>query len=281
MAACSVTGGTSVRWIILPNSRDKEDWRQAINAAIEANPLLDVSDFIMTEHVGDAIEQGAAPDRIAAVISAIGPGDPLLLANPETRHAEVGVSTHPASELIRVRADRVFGPTSVKTGTVELFSDLIVAVPRTMGSTPFEEALAFALESFGTERRSATWRRELFSYPKPPIADEPPYTFDLSGRPKFVIFGPYLTMPPGLWTARFELTFDASSTRHRYRADWGGVTEYQSVEFRPERAGVYQIELAHEWTEAAPCELRLLSMEGVFEGQVTFSGAEIELTEAR
>jgi len=277
MAARSVTGRTPVRWIILPNSRDKEDWRQAIIAAIEANPLLDASDFILTEHVAHAIESGLEPDRIAAIISAVGPGDPLMLANPETRHSEVASSTRPASEFIRLRADRIFGPTSFRTGTIELFSDLAVAVPKTPDSTPFEEALAFALESFGPARHSAQWSRDLFSYPKPPLANEPPHTFDLTGRPKFLVFGPYLTMPAGAWTARFELTFDAPSTRHRYRADWGGVTEYQSLEFRPERPGVYQIELTHDWSEAAPCELRLLVMEGVFEGRVTFNGAEVGL----
>lgn len=281
MVESSVIQQACERWIILPHSRDQHAWRRVIDRALENNATLDKSSYTFTEDVAEALASGTGQDNITAIISSVGPGDPVLLADPDTRHAEVAERTRLASRLLGLRPDRVFGPTRFKTGPVDIFPGLSVVAPPALDATPYETALAFALESFGPARRSATWRRELFSYPKPPVTDEPPYTFDLSGRPKFVIFGPYLTMPPGLWTARFELTFDTSSTRHRYRADWGGVTEYQSVEFRPERAGVYQIELAHEWTEAAPCELRLLSMEGVFEGQVTFSGAEIELTEAR
>lgn len=275
MAESSVTLHTSQRWIILPNSRDQDDWRQAISRAIASNPTLVGSDFVLTEQVREALDSGASHDDIAAIISMTGPGDPQLLSNPDTRHSEVSARTGFVDDLMQLRADRVFGPTSFQSGAAEIFPGLIVTAPRVAAPTSYEAALAYALESFGPARHSAKWRRDLFSYPKPPMTDEPPYTFDLTGRPKFVVFGPYLTMPVGRWTARFELIFDAPATRHRFRADWGGVAEFQSLEFRPERPGRYQIELTHEWAEAAPCELRLLALEGIFEGKVTFDGAEI------
>lgn len=278
MAESSLTQKTPERWIILPHSRDQHAWRHEIDLALEKTAARDRSPYRFTDNVAEALNSGAQNENIAAIISIVGPGDPTLLANPDTRHAEVETRTRLASDFVRLRADRVFGPSNFQAGAVELFSGLAVTAPKSSSATPYEAALAFALESFGRARRSARWRPELFSYPKPPLAGEPPYTFDLTGRSQFVLFGPYLTMPPGVWTARFELTFDAPSTRHRYRADWGGVTEYQSVEFRPERPGLYQIQLTHEWNEAAPCELRLLSMEGVFEGRMTFSGAQVELT---
>ena len=281
MVESSVIQQISPRWIVLPNSRDQEAWRHAIDVALENNASRDESAYRFTDDVAEALASGEDHDSIAAIISMVGPGDPALLADPDTRHAEVAERTRLASNLIRLRPDRVFGPTNFHAGPVELFSDLTVTAPEAIAATPYDTALAFALETFGPARHSATWRRDLFSYPTPPMANEPPYTFDLTGRPKFVVFGPYMTMAPGIWTARFELTFDAPSTRHRYRADWGGVTEYQSIEFRPERPGRYQIELTHEWSEAAPCELRLLSMEGVFEGRMTFSGAEVGLATGR
>lgn len=281
MVESSVIQQTSARWIVLPNSRDQNAWRQSIDIALEKHASRDGSAYRFTENVAEALASGADHDSIAAIISMAPPGDPALLADPDTRHAEVAERTRLASDLILLRPDRVFGPTNFHAGPVELFSGLTVTAPEAIAATPYEVALALALETFGPARHSATWRRDLFSYPTPPMANEPPYTFDLTGRPKFVVFGPYMTMAPGIWTARFELTFDAPSTRHRYRADWGGVTEYQSIEFRPERPGRYQIELTHEWSEAAPCELRLLSMEGVFEGRMTFSGAEVGLAAGR
>lgn len=281
MVESCVIPKTRERWIVLPHSRDQHAWRYVIGAELDKNASRDGSAYRFTENVAEALASGADHDSIAAIISMVPPGDPAFLADPDTRHAEVAQRTRLASDLIRLRPDRVFGPTHFHAGAVELFSGLTVAAPKAPAVTPYETALALALESFGSARRSAIWRRDLFSYPTPPMANEPPYTFDLTGRPKFLVFGPYLTMPPGTWTARFGLTFDAPSTRHRYRADWGGVTEYQSIEFRPERPGRYQIELTHEWTEAAPCELRLLSMEGVFEGRVTFSGAEVGLAAER
>jgi len=281
MVESSVIQQTSARWIVLPNSRDQNAWRQSIDIALEKHASRDGSAYRFTENVAEALASGADHDSIAAIISMAPPGDPALLADPDTRHAEVAERTRLASDLILLRPDRVFGPTNFHAGTVELFSGLTVTAPEAIAATPYEVALALALETFGPARHSATWRRDLFSYPTPPMANEPPYTFDLTGRPKFVVFGPYLTMAPGIWTARFELTCDAPSTRHRYRADGGGVTEYQSIEFRPQRPGRYQIELTHEWSEAAPCELRLLSMESVFEGRVTFSGAEVALATGR
>lgn len=281
MVESCVIQKTPERWIILPHSRDQHAWRHVIDLALQKNSPRDGSIYRFTENVAEAFASGAEHDSIAAIISMVGPGDAALLADPDTRHSEVASRTLLASNLIQLRSDRIFGPTLFKAGPVELFSGLSVVAPEVPSATPYEAALALALESFGPARHSAMWRRDLFSYPLPPLANEAPYTFDLTGRPKFVVFGPYLTMPPGVWTTRFDLTFDAPSTRHRYRADWGGVTEYQSVEFRPERPGRYQIELTHEWTEAAPCELRLLSMEGVFEGRVTFSGAEVGLAEGR
>lgn len=275
MAESSVTIHTSQRWIILLNSRDQDDWRLAIDQAIMSNPALVESDFVLTEKVEDALNSGASHDDIAAIISMTGPGDSQLLANPDTRHSEISSRTGYVDDLMQLRADRIFGPTSFRSGSVEIFSGLTVTAPRAVAAAPYEAALAYALESFGPARHSAKWRRDLFSYPKPPMMDEPPHTFDLTGRPKFVVFGPYLTMPIGRWTARIELIFDAPATRHRFRVDWGGVTDFQSLEFRPERPGLYQIELTHDWTESAPCELRVLALEGIFEGKLTFDGAEI------
>lgn len=279
MVKSSVIQKTPERWIILPHSRDQHAWRHVIDTELKKEATGDGSTYRFTDSVAEALASGADYDSIAAIISTVGPGDPALLANPDTRHTEVAQRTRLASDLIRLPPDRIFGPTDFHAGAVELFFDLTVAAPK-IHATPYETALAFALESFGRARHSATWRRDLFSYPRPPIAGDPPHTFDLTGRPKFVVFGPYLTMPVGRWTARFDLIFDAPATRHRFRADWGGVTEFQSVEFRPERPGRYQIELTHEWAEAAPCELRFLALEGIFEGKVMFDGAQIRLATA-
>lgn len=280
MVESSVTRKATERWIVLPPSRDKEDWRQAINAAIERSPLLQTSNFILTEHVADAVESGADPDSIAAIISPTCPGDPSLLANLDTRHLEVALKTQHVGDLLQLRPDRVFGPTAFEAGAVEIFPGLSIAPPKTdYVPTPYETALAAALELFGAGRRSTPWSCDLFAYRYPSLDGEPPYTFDLTGRPKFMVFGPYIVMPAGAWHARLKVAFNQAASRYRYRMDWGGEQDFESIDFSPGRAGVFEIELTYHWKDPAPCELRLLVVEGVFDGQMTFMGATISQVE--
>ena len=121
-----------------------------------------------------------------------------------------------------------------------------------------------------------TWSPEIFSYDVKCVdlarSGQP---FDITGKPRFLISGPYVTMPTGFWKAKIMLGFDDGASRSRFRIDWGEVESYQSQDFYPGRPGCFEIVMSHQWVEAAPAEVRLVQLEGVFDGHVTFGGVEI------
>lgn len=142
---------------------------------------------------------------------------------------------------------------------------------------PFEEANVFNQGiSLLMSLDKTTWSPELFSYDVKCVdlarSGQP---FDITGKPRFLISGPYVTMPTGFWKAKITLGFDDGASRSRFRIDWGEVESYQSQEFHPGRPGFFEIVMSHQWVDAAPAEVRLVQLEGVFDGHVTFAGVEI------
>jgi len=142
---------------------------------------------------------------------------------------------------------------------------------------PFEEANVFNQGiSLLMSLDKTTWSPELFSYDVKSVdlarSGQP---FDITGKPRFLISGPYVTMPTGFWKAKITLGFDDGASRSRFRIDWGEVESYQSQEFYPGRPGFFEIVMSHQWVDAAPAEVRLVQLEGVFDGHVTFAGVEI------
>ncbi|WP_295240686.1 hypothetical protein [uncultured Brevundimonas sp.] len=127
-----------------------------------------------------------------------------------------------------------------------------------------------------------TWSPEIFSYDVKCVdlarSGQP---FDITGKPRFLISGPYVTMPTGFWKAKIMLGFDDGASRSRFRIDWGEVESYQSQEFYPGRPGHFEIVMSHQWFDAAPAEVRLVQLEGVFDGHVTFGGVEITAGDTR
>lgn len=131
------------------------------------------------------------------------------------------------------------------------------------------------------EENKATWSPELFNYDLKSVdLAKAGKAFDITGKPRFLISGPYITMPKGIWQAQIKLGFDDGASRSRYRIDWGGVETYQSEEFHPGRPGYFEIIMSHEWLEAAPAEVRLVQLEGVFDGHVTFIGVDIMVADS-
>ncbi|NBB64009.1 hypothetical protein GVN18_32610 [Pseudomonas sp. ODNR1LW] len=137
-----------------------------------------------------------------------------------------------------------------------------------------EAALQQAAEVFVSGK--AVWHPALFSYDDRNAQTGPTSgELDVTGRPRFLMSGPYLVMPAGVWQAKITLKFDSDASIRRFRVDWGGVEDYATCEFSPGRSGVFEVILTYVWDRPAPAEFRLLLLEGVFHGSVVFGSAEI------
>nr|WP_312162031.1 hypothetical protein [Brevundimonas diminuta] len=275
----------SPRWIIIPPCPDRPEWIAALQlaAAEQGLTVADADagpargDLIVASNAAKALQAKIEPDSLAVILSDLG------ILPLEVDHAPDADRLHAAvrsgSELFRrarqLPVERVFPAQTFDAGPVEILPGLTLTRPATTASsTPRNRALGQALTIYANGQ--AHWRGEIFNYTSQTIQhDEERTTIDLTGRPRFLIFGPYVTMPAGRWKAIIRLGFDETAARYQYRADWGEQETYGSHIFRPLREGVYELEMEYEWAKPSACEMRLLVLEGAFDGEVSFMGVQL------
>lgn len=283
---------SQARWIVIPPFRHDAAWRAAATAAVaEAGlrlhdvdadpqnaPLNDAGAVILTIDAHQPLAAGVPAEALACLIA--GPG--MRLDGDEAPDAvppHIAVYTDLMGRTDLLPEHRLFRPDDFASGPVEILPGLKLRrptlAPASAPLSPRLAALTEAVALLDPASPRAIWAPDLFNYDSRIVPGGTRGQLDLTGRPRFMITGPYITMPPGRWRATYRLTFDAKGSRPRFRADWGGQTDYTSEEFVPGRAGVFEIVQEHVWAERAVCELRVVVMEGVFDGRMTFSGAEI------
>jgi len=281
------------RWVVIPPFRHDTAWQAALATAVaEAGltlhnfetassdaPINDPQAVILTVDACQPLAAGVPAEALAGLLT--GPG--LHLEGDEAPDAlPVHIATF--SDLIGriglLPADRVFRAADFASGSVEVLSGVKLQRPNLAPvAPPLSPRLQAVSEAFALldpARPQATWAPELFNYDSRTIPGGSPGQLDLTGRLRFMITGPYITLPPGRWRATYRLIFDKPGSRLRFRIDWGSQSDFVSEEFTPGRPGVFEIVQDYVWTERAPCELRVIVLEGVFDGRMTFSGAEIK-----
>lgn len=271
----------SYDWIVLPHVRERELWVAGIEEAVQAagrtvhdwDASQDLTGsknaLVMTASTDVAMAHQPDVDRIAAIAGELDVAVPSGLSDIE-RHLAVQAATDSFAQLSALPPARVLGRDNFAKGTAAIAPGLCVAMPA-FASAP--SRLANALAVF-TQKR-AIWSSDILSWNVQRSTGDEGVTFDLTGRPRILVFGPYIVMPKGRWRAVFQLAFDDYAARYLFRADWGGVESYKSQEFRPVKPGVFELEMTHDWAQRGACEFRLLVLEGVFHGQVTVSDIRV------
>lgn len=287
----SLLSPSSARWIIIPPFRNNLAWRAAVVAAateaslrvhdldVDAShaPFDDARAIILTSDPQAALNAGVTVQALAGIIAEPG----MRLAGDEDPNAlpsDIAALTDLMARSGLLPADRTFRSADFAAGPIEVLPGVKVRRPAAAVDAPSPRlrAVVEATRLLDPAHPEATWAPELFNYDSRTVPGGTCGQLDLTGRPRFMITGPYITLPPGQWRATYRLTFDAKGSRPRFRVDWGSQADFVSKEFVPGRAGVFEITQDYVWTERAPCELRIVVMEGVFDGRMTFSGARIE-----
>lgn len=282
---------TRARWIVLPPFRHDIAWRNAVATAVTraglrlydldaapgVPPPNDSNDVILTADARQAAAAGVTAEAVAGLITGSGM---RLYGNeaPDELPAHTTIVTELMGAIELLPADRVFRNVDFASEPVEILSGLMLHRPPPEMApllSPRLQALTDAVALLDPEQPHATWAPELFNYDSRKVPGGTRGQLDLTGRPRFMITGPYIAMPKGRWRATYRLTFDDRGSRPRFRIDWGSQADFVSEEFVPGRAGVFEIAQEYIWTEPAPCELRIIVLEGVFDGRMTFSGAQI------
>lgn len=281
-------------WLILTPSVDHRGWLEAARTAAnragwllipeqEAGTLDDGhSRLIVTDDAKLALAAGAR--RIAAIVAE---PESAPSAVEELHGLAVPESNWRASELL-ARAlslapdHRVVtaAELAAKPREIVLFDALTLTPPLSRAEFSKDPMLtaAFKLYRDVASEQSDTiqWAEPLFSYcPKGSRDAASQGMLDITGRPRMLVHGPYLSMPTGLWRARIRFGVDQDAAKHQYRLDWGTRTATVSEYVTPANAGLYELTLDFDWTDVDVAEIRLILMEGSFTGALLFQGVTV------
>ncbi|MGV3580235.1 hypothetical protein [Brevundimonas sp.] len=287
----SPTEPTNTFWLVLPPSVDRQRWLTNIHLA-----AYDAGWRIVQEGEAAGIDPGPQrlvitddahratllrAERIAAIV-----------AEPESAPDAVieahGISTAEAiwhASMLLARALALAPDHEVvtardlvaKPAELMLLGGLKIVVPESQAEFPKDPILAAAFRVYrdvaANQDDVFEWSERLFTYcPKASRDMGTSGVLDTTGRPRMLVHGPYLSLPPGLWRATMRFGVDRDAARHRYRLDWGTRTETISEHVIPGAPGMYELTLDFEWVASDAAEVRLILMEGSFMGSALFQG---------
>lgn len=151
-------------------------------------------------------------------------------------------------------------------GTVDLPHNM----PETLPTVPRAVSEAMAMYSTDANKRNGpiTWLTDfLFS------ASDPPKRYvgapiDLCGRARLVLFGPYLALPKGQWEVVAEFKVCPKSGPLHLGFEWGGVTNFETMNLAFDRTGVYKVTLSHYWGVPEAAHFRVWVRRAAFLGSL-------------
>lgn len=147
-------------------------------------------------------------------------------------------------------------------------------------ASPAAEALTLYASGPPTVGARADWKPELFSYDRRRPAPSPaPGSLDVTGAPRILVFGPYVSLTPGLWRITLEFAVNEAAAGLRYHVEWGDQTGFSFHPFQPDQAGRFELQIAHRWQARGAAEIRLVLEQGAIDGGLTFDGLQVERIE--
>jgi hypothetical protein len=117
------------------------------------------------------------------------------------------------------------------------------------------------------------WERDLFYMnEEPPTEPDPPAArpIDITGRPRYFLYGPYITLPPGAWSATIALGFSAEAAELSYLVEvcTGMEVVLAAVTLQPGPQHVVEISLNFSITAPDMIEIRMLNERAAFDGRL-------------
>ena len=285
------------RWIVITPTTNRDDWFKAIEAGAQQSGQIAIATWAApTDHSRPTEDIVFVTDLVAAAVDDC--ADEIVIVMPDPGSADLAVAAEicadltasalPASQRLAEAADlaprhRIIGADLIPEPglSLELFPGLTIKTP---GSQPLNAPVsgrpaAGVFQDFYAKGAPAqvvsNWPLELLTYHEKSLIEGRLGAFDLTGRPRFLVTGPYLWMPAGTWTARVRFTLDDDAARRRFRLDWGGIEVWTEQHFKADHGGQYEMQLTHTFDRAQPCEVRLIITEGCFSGRVDFTGVTI------
>lgn len=183
---------------------------------------------------------------------------------------------------------RRFSDSDLLAGTriFEAFDGIMITVPElepvkldSARRRLAQDVLGFLEQRPFTAGAAMEWPRELFIYHSGSDGNEAVGRIDVTGRPRRLVLGPYVWLPPGRWEAEVRFAVDKDTARHHFRVEWGDMTSYTVTPFEPQQPGRYSLSSTHQWKYPNFSELQVAISESSLGGDFFFEGVRVELTE--
>lgn len=118
-----------------------------------------------------------------------------------------------------------------------------------------------------------TWERDLFYMSEePPAESERPASrpIDITGRPRYLLYGPYITLPPGAWSATIALGFSAEAGELNYLLDVCAGAEGPLSQLTLQPGAERVVEARLDFSIAAPemVDIRVFNERAAFDGRL-------------
>lgn len=285
-------------WLVLTPSADDAAWREAIRTGVHAaGRLLRDADKDVPASTDDPAREVWLTCDCNIVESLGRRPTAVLIPRPETSPEAVAEklglfppqSVSQASLLVaravsqdphRTRVISAHDIASARGEPIALNQDLSVVSPPPQPVEAVRPAVRVALEAFAggapVPGQQVVWSERIFRYDQKAARSARQIgQLDITGRPRILVYGPYLALPPGRWRIRIRFLVDATAATKEFRLDWGSSHDFASVSVTPPHAGVFEAELEHDWHTVDFAEIRLWLMEGAFDGVLHFLGTNV------
>jgi hypothetical protein len=102
-----------------------------------------------------------------------------------------------------------------------------------------------------------------------------PDAIDITGIARFLVYGPYVPLAPGVWRAVVSLHLCPDASRRLLAVQFGAEPHYDTVELPARVPGSHTVAINHVRREAGLGQIRLWLKRPAFHGEVRFEGASI------
>lgn len=121
---------------------------------------------------------------------------------------------------------------------------------------------------------STSWAADVFSILDLQGQEASEVRIELVGRRRLLLNGPHLSLPPGKWQAKAQISVEPKDAVELL-IEWGSGTEVKAQTFLFDAAGSYEIDFVHIWAKSAPADFRISLMTPVLDGWLDFKGITI------
>lgn len=196
--------------------------------------------------------------------------DPVGATRAIAEHFQLPISAEAAAAIAAEIGDTFAGGDTHETWFGTLSENDRAVVDGALGG--------YAARFAGGEIGTLTWQRDLFFiYEQPFTPPHPPATrpMDISGTARRIIFGPYISLPSGVWSATVSLAFSKEAAEIGYNVQVFGEGMLSQVTMQPQPDRIVNASLQFTIGEASdhPLEICVQMERASIGGRLAFVNA--------